>query len=95
MPTTRKSRTLLRPGQGGAWKILFRNPIQGTYADKPFINRTLFTILKEQCDLDEESHFKVACVRGGCLGISHIVKSDDGMDVHALIASLPPSFLLD
>ena len=97
MASTRKSRTLVRRGQGGAWKILFRDPIQGTYADKPFIHQTLLNILREQLgyDLDEKSHFRVDCVPEGVVWICHVVKSDEGVGVHELIASLPRSFLLD
>lgn len=42
-----------------------------------------------QYDLDEESHFEVKCVPNLCT----VSKSDEGMDVHELFASLPPSLI--
>jgi len=94
MASNRKSRTLVPWGQGGSWKLLFSDPIE-RYADFPFINKTILTILRRQYDLDEKSHFKLNCVPEGVTCTYHVVKSDEGMDVHELIASLPPSFLID
>ena len=71
------------------------DPIEGYAADKPFIHETLLTILRRQYDLDEKSHFKLNCVPEGVICTCHVVKSDEGVDVHELIASLPPNFVLD
>jgi len=94
MASSRKSRTLVRHGQGGSWKLLFRDPIQGHNANKPFINQTLLNTLRRQYDLDEESHFELNCVPEGVIYFCHVTRSDEGMGVHELIASLPPYFVL-
>jgi len=94
MATNRKSRTLVRRGEGGCWKLLFRDPIQGHDADKPFIHRSLLTFLMREYALDEESHFKLKCVKEGVINLCHVTKSDEGMDVHELLASLPEHFVL-
>jgi hypothetical protein len=87
----RKSRTLVSPGQGGCWKLLFRDPIQGHYADNPFINQTLLTILMP---LDEETCFEAAATRDGVVSLYHIIKTDNGKTAPDLIASLQQPFVL-
>jgi len=92
----RKSRTIISPGQGGCWKQLFRDPIQGHNADKPFINRTLLNILMQSYRLDEETRFEAAAIPGGVvsLRVYHIIKTDNGKTARNLIAPLPQSFIL-
>jgi len=90
----RKSRTLVSPGQGGCWKLLFRNPIQGTYADKPFINQTILTILMQSYCLDNETLFEAAAVSDGVVSIYHLIKTDKGKTAPKLIASLQHPFVL-
>jgi len=60
----RKSRTLVSPGQGGCWKQLFQDPIRGTFANKPFINRTILTTLVQTYLLDDKTLFEAVAISG-------------------------------
>ena len=93
---SRKSRTLISPGQGGCWKHLFRDPIQGPSSDKPFINKTVLNVLMQTYPMNVETLFKAERISDGVdnINLYHIVKTDNGKTASDLLASLQHPFVL-